>query len=743
MKKKIIISGVILLSLGGYFLLTNGNSNEKDMILDEMPIQTVTAEKKSFDSNLSIIGTAKVRNEQRLRFNTSGKITKVNFKGGDIVKKGQIIAEIDSTEANNEVARAKLTLKNSQTKLEKFKDDISETGLKKSQIDLDKISSEINKKKLDIDLLKLTQNKDLKEAQLSLKEAENNYKILEKEVAKNINNYSLTDEDKEKILNTKNIELTKQKTEYNNLKNNFENTLNKKINDYYSKLEQNYLMIQSNITNTQKSFQEINGLFDSQSTFFSNQEEFSAKRPDLKLQARGSFEESKRKLEELKKSYKKITSKKDTENIIKALEENKKLNETLFKTTDLIAKSFQESVTSGSFNLSEINSYSSKYSSQRDTYKSETNSILSTIDELKTYDSTEKIKQDLLNNLEEKKNNIKAAELDIKKISENQNFLSQTSGFNTNNENIKLEKSRLNLELQKQKLETLKQTQKETLKQEELSYDKMKLEYKDAEKKTKKLINLDNNEEYTYLINEVKQNKIALQNTLKRLENYSIKAPFDGIITNMDINVGDRLNADTQKFISIQNPNLIEINMYVTQADIVKINKGMKASFVFDSYKNKKFDGVINKIENTPTNKNGVDKYKVQTYMNKPEGIKIYSGMRTNATITINKVPESIVVPYLAVSVNAKGEKIVTVIKKGGIEEQKVVKTGITDGKNYQILEGLKGGEKIILINYNGLEAKNNPAEKEKKTDIFGEGMEEGEFQDMEGEDMGGDMGGF
>jgi hypothetical protein len=30
----------------------------------------------------------------------------------------------------------------------------------------------------------------------------------------------------------------------------------------------------------------------------------------------------------------------------------------------------------------------------------------------------------------------------------------------------------------------------------------------------------------------------------------------------------------------------------------------MKASFVFDSYKNKKFDGVINKIENTPTNKN-------------------------------------------------------------------------------------------------------------------------------------------
>jgi multidrug resistance efflux pump len=65
----------------------------------------------------------------------------------------------------------------------------------------------------------------------------------------------------------------------------------------------------------------------------------------------------------------------------------------------------------------------------------------------------------------------------------------------------------------------------------------MKLEYKDAEKKTKKLINLDNNEEYTYLINEVKQNKIALQNTLKRLENYSIKAPFDGIITNMDINV--------------------------------------------------------------------------------------------------------------------------------------------------------------------------------------------------------------
>jgi multidrug resistance efflux pump len=54
--------------------------------------------------------------------------------------------------------------------------------------------------------------------------------------------------------------------------------------------------------------------------------------------------------------------------------------------------------------------------------------------------------------------------------------------------------------------------------------------------------------------------------------------------------VGDNLTADEQKFIYIENPNLVEISATLDQLDIVKISIGQKAKIVFDSYPDKEFE---------------------------------------------------------------------------------------------------------------------------------------------------------
>lgn len=718
--KKIIIILIILGLL--YFLYTkffsSENWNNENIWENYWPVSNLETlvEKKDFDSSISLKWTTKIKNEQSLRFNTAWRVLEVNYKVWDSVKLGQTLARIDSSEINTEIEKARLDLENAKDDLKKFVDDVQDTWLKKSNLDIESTKISLDQKEYNIKYLKQKQEKDLKEALFSLKEAKNNLEISKKEAKKNISDLWLNSEDRDKVLKSKELQLSKETLSYNDFKNNFENRLTQKINEYYTKLETNYINLENEISSLKRNLDDaaiIVWINNDNNEKFEYKDYFSAKNSTHIWKAKTYLYEAYSAYDDMKKSFNNIKNKKDSENIIKTLEISKKYYEAFYKASLAISKWYDDSVDTVWFTKTDISSGSSTYSSLASTASSKTTSLISTIDELKTLDSVEKIKKDLENELEDKKLSLENLKLEIKKTKENQDYIVWTSSNNIEAEKLKLQKLENAVSLQTLELEKLKKTQAEELSQAKIELEKSKLDYKDLLDKKKELTNLAENNDYKLKKNAVKQAQVSLEDSRKKLENYILKAPFDGKITKVDIKVWDRLNSDTEKYISVSDPDSIEINVSVNQSDIVKVKKWMKAEIKLNSYPNKVFSWSVLEVNTTPKEENGITKFDAKIVLKKPENVKIYSGLKAEVLIIASRLKGAIVVPFTSVETGKDWKRYVTVVKNWK-NEKREVETGFTDWKFYEIKSWLKVWEEVLEIDYANA---NTKTEEKKKTD--------------------------
>ena len=715
---------IVCVFLIGVFVIYNGYFKKSaNTEISQENGEMVKIERKTVDLTIDIVGTTQIQNEQKLQFTTSGIVTKSYFESGDQVVSGDIIAEIDSTQARNEIERSQLVIENATIKFNSFVSNVQNTGLEKSNITIANLHSQIIQKKLDIDYLSEQQKQIIVQANFDLEEAKNNYKILEKEVKKNINTYTLSDADKENIIHSKQLEIEQKRSQYHSEEEKIDTTVVQSINDYNKMLEQNYLLIQSNITNTKQSLDEISAILgrNSANRDFKYTYLYSKKESKHISNMKSQLLQAKAELKILEISFQEIESRTDVKSIITTLENNKTLYNSLFILTNTVIQWFQNSIVSINFTQEIVDSYITKYTAHRNEYSANITSLSSTIYTLGLLDSSEKIKADVLNKLSIQKSALESLEIEFEKMKENQDFLTDTSQFHSDNQWIKLQKAKSKLKVQIQDVKKIEATQIQKYKQAELALQELENSYKKHVSDGEKLKNIWNNEDYILLKNELRQSEIALSNSYKQLENYFIKAPFSGIITSMDVHLWDRLSADTKKFIALQNPNLIEINLNISQGDIVKIEKGMKILYTFDSYPDISFTGSIDQIQSSPIQENGVSKYKVSSYAQKPEGIKIYSWMKASVKIVTHTLDNVLLVPSLSVQTDKVWRKSVTVVNEQGEHISRIIETWFSDGKNYEVLSGLQEWEKILLIDYNSDEAQSAKAVNEQTEDVFGE----------------------
>ena len=123
-KKTIIISAtvVVLLGLMAWTLASNkkviDSRKEVKASQSDVAVTVAAAEVKETTGSLELVGTAQPSKEVNVASESSGKIVKVNFKMGDFVAKGKVLAQIDDTYKRMAYDNAKLSY-------DKCKDDYS------------------------------------------------------------------------------------------------------------------------------------------------------------------------------------------------------------------------------------------------------------------------------------------------------------------------------------------------------------------------------------------------------------------------------------------------------------------------------------------------------------------------------------------------------------------------------------------------------------------------------------------
>jgi HlyD family secretion protein len=225
--------------------------------------------------------------------------------------------------------------------------------------------------------------------------------------------------------------------------------------------------------------------------------------------------------------------------------------------------------------------------------------------------------------------------------------------------------------------------------------------------------------------------------SLKRAEEDLLKtaiySPIDGTVSKLNSELGERVSGTGMmagtEIMTVADLGEMEARIEVGEIDVVMIQPGFKAKLDVDSFKDRKFDGLVTQVaKSAKTAAAGTQqestKFEVRIRM-ADKGIFL-PGMSATADIETRYRTNVVSVPIQAVTTRLpKGAKeaaaVVTEEEKGQIEylagkkardgtkpmevvfikdgtkaKMVPVKRGISDDAHYEILEGLNEGQEVI-----------------------------------------------
>lgn len=207
---------------------------------------------------------------------------------------------------------------------------------------------------------------------------------------------------------------------------------------------------------------------------------------------------------------------------------------------------------------------------------------------------------------------------------------------------------------------------------------------------------------------QLEQAAAMLSEQEKNLSRTRVYSPIDGIVTSLDIEVGEMAIASTtniagSSLMTIANPDSIDTEVYVDEADIADVAIGQEAEIVAIGYPDKPMKGVVEEIAITakpPTANSQSLAFVVRIGFTDTAGVQLRPGMSSRAEIFTSSGENLLAVPLQAVLVNedrAQNLKEYRVFKfDNGVARETQVEVGISDDTYQEITSGLNAGDRII-----------------------------------------------
>lgn len=196
---------------------------------------------------------------------------------------------------------------------------------------------------------------------------------------------------------------------------------------------------------------------------------------------------------------------------------------------------------------------------------------------------------------------------------------------------------------------------------------------------------------------EVARAKAALANAEVKRSYATLTAPISGVVASVSTQEGETVSAGLKAptFVTIIDLKRLQVDAYVDEVDIGKIQTGQKCIFSVDAFPAREFHGEIVAIYPKAVIQENVVNYDVVAEITDPYNGLLRPEMTASVTIYLEKREQVLAVPAKAVK-RARGKTIVYVLKKGGIEPRQV-KIGWKDGQWIEIAAGLQEGQKVLL----------------------------------------------
>lgn len=586
----------------------------------EATVQTWTLE-----TILNLQWTTQFSDSQQLTFMTQWKVTAVNVKVWDVVKKNQVLAKISTDDLDNTVAQARLDIENQENTLQDLLD--------ARNLDLEYLQEKANYDALKLQQETIDQDQDL-EMQSLLQQIEDAQK-----------SYNDAKADYEELLswwNSANADLALSST----------------IRKRYQTIENDVLWLKSIINEVSNYIEEYDKkliVTDKYKHEVAKNYYIGADDISLVNQSNKIFNQISWELQELIQTYSELNSMEmsniSSEEIAEAYSMVKTIGNDIVDRGEVAYDMFKASITSSSYTLSNIDTDASWAQKLQNTGIGYVKQYTSVIDALANLDDD--------TSLEDTK--------------------------------LKMDKAKTNLDKLTLQVDVLKTTQakeKASL-QDQINQSLRniaKIEWWDSLKET----------QITSARNQLSKLKRNLQNTLDKYEDYQLVANFDWVVTEMDIMVWDNIknssNNFDQKYIYVENNNVIEMTFNIEQVDIIQLKVWMEAEVFLDAYPNQTYHGYITEISTIPSTSSTTTTYEMTvTFEKNDPNEMILAWMGWSANISLHKTENVLLVPSQAIT-TLSGNQVVK-LKQWDKRIDQIVEIGDSDETNTEIISWLKAGD--------------------------------------------------
>lgn len=236
----------------------------------------------------------------------------------------------------------------------------------------------------------------------------------------------------------------------------------------------------------------------------------------------------------------------------------------------------------------------------------------------------------------------------------------------------------------------------------------------------------------------VEQAQASVRDARQALSRTTITAPMSGKVTRLNVEEGETaimgtLNKDAATLLTISDMSVLETKVKVDETDVARITVGDSALIQIDAFPDTAFVGKVVEISNSSVNKTATTgasgdqaiDYEVRVQLVNPP-TETRPDFSATAKIVTAKRSKVLSIPIIALTVRENedlpsGDSAVTVgrqptkqVGKRDVEgvfivgaDKKVsfrpVKVGIAGERHFEVLDGLKAGEKIVAGTYQAI----------------------------------------
>jgi macrolide-specific efflux system membrane fusion protein len=172
-----------------------------------------------------------------------------------------------------------------------------------------------------------------------------------------------------------------------------------------------------------------------------------------------------------------------------------------------------------------------------------------------------------------------------------------------------------------------------------------------------------------------------------------ILAPISGTIILRNVEAGQTFSGTDSVFVM---SDRLTVTAQVDETDIAQISLGQRATVTLDAYPARPIGGKVGKIAFDAKTVNNVTTYEVDVQpAETPREMR--SGMTASVLFRIADRTDALVVPSEGVKVRGSQRYVLVPSPEGKDPAERIIETGVSDGKLTEVLSGLREGDKLLI----------------------------------------------